>query len=228
MNDMAQAISAWSNGDPQDESALMNQMTGRLRRNRGRCDVGTGCPVIMTAQYFRLHRKGSNQTDKYGSDFAVTIDIPHTGLVKTTLFQLKIGAANHVSLEKEQLTSAQSVGLLQDRTFVITVNRDSHSMRLRSAKLCAKEFSNNQCSKDFCLESWDWLVEWLPAWFRCEKAPASDADTKIKVEDILDGFRAPPPRDMVVQVLRNNVRDGFVPARAWMKYRFDRKEPNAS
>src|SRR5215467_11418986 len=88
--DMAHAVDGWANGEPRDETALMNRITERLSRNRRKCDVGVHRPVDAIADFYILHRRDLNQSDKFGSDLAATIRIPESDFVKTAFFQLKV------------------------------------------------------------------------------------------------------------------------------------------
>src|SRR6266516_3950475 len=90
--DMAYVVNDWAKGKPQKEAVLLNRITARLSRSRRKCDVGVKKPLVMTAEFYELHRRGEKQSDKYGSDLAVTIRIKEGStrrptFLKTALFQ---------------------------------------------------------------------------------------------------------------------------------------------
>lgn len=78
----------WLIGRPCSEEAFLNRLTEVLAKRR-KCDVGTTEVYKVEVEQHILHRKGKNQTDKYGSDLAVTISIPDQKFSKTALLQLK-------------------------------------------------------------------------------------------------------------------------------------------
>jgi len=224
LSDMEHVADGWSKGRPQDETALLNRITERLSRSRRKCDVGVGRPVGLEAKFFELHRRGKNQTDKYGSDFAVTVDAPAEQFRKTALFQLKKSRDYDANLTAEQLDQALLVPSIAPRSFVLAVDETRLGFRVRSVDSCRRDISSQNSSRMFKVDAWDFLVVWLLKWFRCEEGKPSDPQDKAPVEDLLRDFRIDAPISSAGMIRRENLPDGFCPARAWLYYSFKPKE----
>lgn len=217
LGDMKFVANGWSHGAANDETALLNRITERLMRRRRRCDVGVSTPMVVEADYFELHRAGTNQTDKYGADFAVTICIPTEDYKKTAFFQLKKSSGYVVTLTKEQLDDALLVPSIAPRSFVLSVDEERLGYRVKAVKDCRGEIMNDRDSKQFETEEWDFLVVWLLKWFRCTVGLPSKPEDPNPVEDLLDEFRI-HPRIAGLDFDEQNIPDGFVPAKWWLSY----------
>jgi hypothetical protein len=80
---ISDALDAWQRGMSANEEALMNQITSALNTRRARrCDVGLNGPYLLRTALFDLHRHGPSQTDRYGSDLAVTVTSDTTPTVR--------------------------------------------------------------------------------------------------------------------------------------------------
>lgn len=227
LRDMEAATHGWASGRPKDEIALLNRITEQLSRRRRRCDIGVAAPVEMEAEIYELHRRGVNQTDRYGADFAVTIDMPTTGFKKTALFQLKKSTDYKASLTREQLTDGCISKNVEERNFVLSVDEDRFGYRIKSVRECLDAIGAGNASKQFDTSEWEFLVAWLLKWFRCEVGKPSEPDDKDPVEPLLESYRIPSPlSDMVLENFNHqNIPDGFGVARSWLYYTFKPKEP---
>src|SRR4051812_19125914 len=85
--DVFSAVDGWLSGQPRDETAFLNHLTGHLNRRRRACDVGVDLPIGMTTRLYLLHRRGQKQTDQYGADLALTVGVDPGAFLKTALFQ---------------------------------------------------------------------------------------------------------------------------------------------
>jgi hypothetical protein len=79
---------------------------GALSRKRRSCDIGGLNASRVVNQIALLHRKGDGNTDKFGADLAVTLSIADGILLKTALFQVKVGDAFTASFARSQLEEA--------------------------------------------------------------------------------------------------------------------------
>ncbi|OMF43531.1 hypothetical protein [Paenibacillus peoriae] len=96
----------WLAGRPCSEEAFLNRLTEVLAKPRRNCDVGNTEVYKVEVKQYILHRKGKNQTDKYGSDLAVTISIPDLKFSKTSLLQLKKSENYKAQLLRDQIQQA--------------------------------------------------------------------------------------------------------------------------
>jgi hypothetical protein len=224
LGDMEHVAHGWSNGRPQDETALLNRITERLSRNRRKCDVGVETPVNLEVEFYELHRRGLNQTDRHGADFAVTIDIPAENYKKTALFQLKKSRAYKATLTTQQLNETLLLDVIKSRSFVLSVDEERLGFRVRSAQTCRDDIGEDRDSRQFDTEQWDFLVVWLLKWFRCKEGPPTEPDDKNPVEGLLNSFRIDERPLDATFVRQQNLPDGFLPAYSWLYYRFKPKE----
>ena len=216
LSDMEHVADGWSKGRPQDETALLNRLTERLSRSRRKCDVGVGTPIGLEAEFFELHRRGKNQTDKYGADFAVTIHAPVVDFKKTAFFQLKKSKDYQATLTAEQLDQASLVDSIRPRSFVLTVDEVRLGFRVRSVTNCRSEIPADNGSRQFSVAEWDFLVVWLLKWFRCKEGLPTETTDPEPVEGLLRDFRMDSPTVSSAQIQQQNIPDGFCPARAWL------------
>ena len=227
MDEVAAAAQGWKNGDPRDEMAFMNRLTERLKKRRRSCDVGKASPMKAETTTYALHRKGPNQTDKYGADLAVTLDVGERWR-KTAIFQLKKSNGYKVSLDAEDLKAAKEDPLIAERSFVLVVDEERLGVRLKEvSKLLADFNSGKEKSKTYDANSWIYLHDWLTRWLRCELSPKSDVDDSTSsVEGLLEAFRKEPidvDEDYPFEAADAGRLDR-VPARVWLQTKI--KQPS--
>jgi hypothetical protein len=227
LEDMTFVARAWNSGRPKDETALLNHITGRLNRSRKKCDVGVNSPMTMESECYELHRQGKNQTDRYGSDFAVTVEIPTDGFKKTALFQLKKGSDYKATLTREQLEDGCLLTNIEERNFVLFVDEDRLGYRVQAVRECLDEVGTENASKQFDTSQWEFLAVWLVKWFCCQVGKPTNADDKDPVEPLLESYRIPEPpsEKMLKDFNRENIPDNFVATKSWLQYTFKPKEP---
>lgn len=220
IEDIADAIDGWSAGASREEPSLLNRISEKLKRKRNKCDIGTSHPMEMTVDYFELHRKGTRQTDQYGSDLAITFEIVNAGIKKTVFFQMKVSNKHQMTLVSDQLLQPSAFPGVAERSFVFAVDEVWKSCRVRHTSACAGEIPENHATKQFDVSQWDLLAEWIPAWFRCDKAPPTKETDPIKVEGLLDAYKLPDNVNIYQQTIRANLPPNILPARAWLTYSF--------
>jgi hypothetical protein len=193
LSDAGYAMNKWIKGTPRSEEAFMNQLTGRLARNRRGCDVGVRQRVDMATQHYTLHRQGSRQTDAYGADLAVTIIVPNLPdkndpYVKTAFFQFKKSQHYSVKVEKDQLEDAAKSARVYNRSYVLAIDESRQGYRLHKIDGLRKEFDPGQDTKTF--QAWDWscLTNWINDWFSCDEGPESNPNNPNSVEKVLASF----------------------------------------
>lgn len=229
LQDIATAIRAWSTGRPCSEEAFMSQVTEQLARKRRGCDVGLIEPVGMRCQVAMLHRRGTNQTDQYGCDLAVTIYVDSAQYVKTALFQLKKSQNYRASIERRQLDDAMADSRTKDRAFILVVDEVRQGIRIESAVNLLQQFDNQQ-TKTFEVAEWTSLTQWVWNWFSCDIGPTSDPSDQRSVEALLENYRVPDSNSWdspwaVGEIVQIELPEQ-VPARAWLTFLFERQEPN--
>ena len=228
LKDMAHAVNGWRSGNPADETALMNRITERLRRDRKNCDVGVEHPVTMVGEFYALHRRGESQDDKFGADLAVTIQIPQIDLLKTVFFQFKISSHYRVTLLAEQLRQPARFHGVLPRSFVLAVDRERYGYRVRPTSDCLMHFEEEQQLARFEISKWECLTQWLLEWFSCKHGPPTTPDDPHPVEKMLASYRTPPCRDIFREAWLENLPRDMSPARGWLHYVFHRGSPSTS
>lgn len=228
LSDMETVARGWADGRPKDEIALLNRITEQLSRKRRKCDIGVETPMEMEAAIYELHRQGDNQKDRYGSDFAVTIDIPTAGFKKTALFQLKKSTNYKASLTRVQLDDGCVLKNIEERNFVLSVDEDRLGYRIKSVRECLDAIGAGNASKQFNTSEWEFLVAWLLKWFRCEVGKPTKPDDKDPVEPLLESYKIPAPLPLLTgreAFVEDNIPEGVAVARSWLYYTFKPKEP---
>lgn len=184
-----QAMQGWLRGRPLDEVALMSRLIEKLVCNK--CPPWRSPAYELDRDLFLLHRKGKKQVDKYGADFAVTINIfderrfnrreRATSLFsKTALFQLKKGDNYDATLTKVQLKQA---GIFANRSFVLYAHESAGEYRIKAGTELLAEFTKpRQQSKKFNAQNWCSLSEWLVLWLTCQQGAFSDNATRLTTE----------------------------------------------
>jgi hypothetical protein len=214
LQDFETAITGWKDGHVLEEVALMNRLVERLARRRRGCDVGRERPMTVRCSTAVLHRKASNNSDKYGSDLAVTIHVEDTQYVKTALFQLKTSAEHQVSLLKTQLEAAVSDSRTKTRAFVLAVDKSRNSMSLHDIPALLRTFDNVQSSKSFDSSGWSSLVPWTHSWLSCDVGAPSILNESNSIESLLQEHIV-EERASTTPTLLPDVPD-FIPS-VWLK-----------
>lgn len=181
--------------------------------------MGKASPMKVDSSTYVLHRKGTNQTDKFGADLAVTLDVSRTWR-KTAIFQLKKSNGYKVGLDGDDLKAASEDLLIAERSFVLAVDEERLGVRIEKVVgLNSKLQGSGQKSMTFDTNTWRFLHEWLDEWLRCELAPPSPTDGSPGVEGLLESFRVEPIEDDdEVYFERSDVsRLELIPARAWLR-----------
>jgi hypothetical protein len=186
------AALGWQNGDPQDEVAFMNRLTELLKKRRRQCDVGKISPMKAKSSTYVLHRKGPRQTDQYGADLAVTLDVGESWR-KTVIFQLKKCQNYEVSLNADDLKGAKEDPRIAERSFVLAIDEERLGVRLQKTEVLQKEFAESKTKTQiFDANGWIYLHDWLSRWLRCELSPKSEMNDGAGVESLLEAFRKKP------------------------------------
>ena len=231
LTDIMGAVQGWLQGVPSDETALMNRLTEKLSRRRRGCDVGCRAPITMTAYTALLHRRGTNQTDQYGSDLAVTVGVCNCSFLKTCVFQLKKSQNYTATLERSQLVDARANAMIFPRSFVAAFDETRPAgMRFMSTQDALAEFNNQQATKQFDTEKWLSFTEWFLKWLSCDIGPTSRMDDPNSVEALLEQYRDPPSTSEKwispwQSLDQQQPVDQPAPARAWTVLLFDKKQP---
>lgn len=178
----------------------------------------------MPPELYDLHRKGSGQTDLFGSDFAVTIHVEAARLVKTALFQLKLSDENKVMLEGHQLRDASNMELLHKRTFVLAVNPETATFRMESVEKCLKAVKHNHSVTTLRTDGWESVTEWVIAWFNCERGLPSSLQDPKGIEALLEHLKMPEEQNVLDAVWNANWPREILPAKAWLKCDFISEE----
>jgi hypothetical protein len=217
------AVNEWLNGAPTSEEPLMNRLTAQFTRRRRRCDVGVRVPIAMTAKVAFLHRRGVRQTDAYGADLGITIEIPDRNYRKTVLFQIKVSEDFSARLERKQLDQALVDGRTRDRSFILVADKLRQRMRVKSVSDAIRLIRDgNETAEVDCAE-WMTVSEWLTKWISCDIGPASKINDPHSVERLLQAFVVEIPDDWEWPWDGGNntdYADGQIPAKAWLEIFF--------
>ena len=150
-------------------------------------DIGLRAPAPVRHRVARLHQKGTNRTDKFGSDFALTIDIQGKfTLRKTALFQTKLADNYSVVVDREQLDAVLSTPEFSGRAFTMAVDRNRSVLRIESAEILASQFPNRQ-QATMTFDTTDWIpsTEFFIRWLECSIGRPSSSFEDMPIEQIL-------------------------------------------
>jgi len=218
------ALKGWKRGAPQSEEALMNRIVEPFNRNRRGCDVGAATPLTMTSQMALLHRRGTNQTDAYGSDLAITIDIPQRAFRKTALFQMKVASGMSATIERKQIDAAHAHALVKDRSFVMAADRERLRTRVTSTVDLLAEFRQGANTTTCDCSTWTSLGQWAAKWLACETGKQSDYNAPDQIEGLLQHFVVQPPDDWdspsVDSLAQLQLTEELIPAKVWLVLKF--------
>jgi hypothetical protein len=219
------AVQGWSSGAPMSEEPLMSRLTEQFSRRRRQCDVGARVPVAMIARIAFLHRQGANQTDEYGADLAVTIEIPDRAYRKTALFQLKVSKDFSAELKRGQLEQSLADDRIKDRSFLLVADKVRQRIRVKSVADTLNLFSYGCKSAQINCAEWLGISEWLIKWISCNVGQASCHNDPRSVEALLQSFVVEAPDDWERpwgQGKYGNYPSNQTPAKAWLEMIFRR------
>jgi hypothetical protein len=177
----------------------------------------------MTAKVAFLHRQGSQQTDAFGSDLAMTIEIPDRNYCKTSLFQMKVSEDFGTRLERRQLEQALADCRTKDRSFVLVADKTRQRMRVKSIIDALQLIQNGKATADVDCADWMTISEWLTKWISCDIGQDSRHDDLRSVERLLQSFVVEPPDGWESPWSRRNADEypsGQIPAKAWLEMIF--------
>ena len=214
------AANGWLAGQPTSEEPLMSRLTEEFTRRRRQCDVGVRVPVGMTAKIAYLHRRGHHQTDAYGADLAITIEIPDRSFRKTALFQIKVSENFSARIERKQLETALKDYRTRDRSFVLVADRVRERMRVTSVNDAIGLIKDEDVTATIDCAQWMTMSEWIIRWISCELGPASTDDGAQSVELLLQHFNIEPSGDWESPWGNGDPQeypDNQLPAKAWLE-----------
>ena len=198
----------------------MNRLTARIARRRRGCDVGVQAPVTMNATTYLLHRQGEHSTDRYGCDLAVTVQVPERNWLKTAAIQLKRVSGLSVQVEAEQLAQAEEDDRICQRAFLLAVDENRRTTRLRSIAQLRHILPQGQKTTTVQCDEWEELSQWFAKWLRCEVGIESDASDTKSVEGLLQRYVVEPSRPSLFHDESDELPENYRPARAWMHAQF--------
>lgn len=213
------ALTNWQSGMNADEGSLMNQITSALNARRARrCDVGLAGPFLLQTEMFDLHRRGPNQTDRFGSDLAVKVTAATSpAFVKTAFFQFKIADGKRVRIEAHQLTDAAEYPPVCERSFCLAVDPTNRTVRVESTAVLKSGFPTKGESHAVAIAKWQHFTHWVLAWLRCAVGPWSSATDQRSIEQLLRMYAITEPQAFA----RNwDIRPDYYPAKAWLSATF--------
>jgi len=213
----------WLAGAPTSEEPLMNRLTAQFTRRRRHCDVGVRIPIAMTSQVAFLHRQGKQQTDAYGSDLAITVEIPDRNFRKTALFQIKVSEDFCTRLELRQLKEALTDSRTKDRSFLLVADKARQRLRVKAVVDAIPLINGENKTGQVDCTNWMSVSEWLTKWISCNVGAASDNDESKSVEKLLQAFVVEPPSDWEMPWGIGDAADyssDGIPARAWLEMFF--------
>jgi hypothetical protein len=219
-SDIEQAIREWHDGGFQDETSFCHDATRILNRRRRRCDVGKFEKVTVKSDLHVLHRKGSGQSDRFGSDVAVTVALTVNSIEqfrKAVFFQVKRSRAYSCRLEGSQLQDALALPLVKDRAFALVVDEQQPIIRVRKITDIVEELGDawpRQDTYTVNCNQWDGFTVWLYQWVRCEVGAASDAIEQRSIRRLLTNniMRGPTATETM---------DDIQMAKEWIDFRFN-------
>lgn len=213
------ALNAWRRGMNADEGALMNQITSALNTRRARrCEVGLAGSYLLQTELFQLHRRGPKQTDRFGSDLAVTMtSLTSPAFVKTAFFQFKIAEDKGAKIEARQLDDAAVYCPVFDRSFCIAVDPTNHTIRVEAVAALKSGFPPRSDSQTVATAKWQPFTEWVLAWLRCTIGPWSSPTDQKSIERLLGRYAVADPETFANHW---DIWPDYYPAKAWLSATF--------
>src|SRR3984893_11795306 len=176
----------WRFGIP-EEPFFIHDFLRHSNLHRDRWDIGLRTPAMVRHDVVLLHQQGSNRKDKFGSDFALTIDLRGAfTLRKTAIFQTKSAENYSANVNRSQLEEALAIPEFTGRAFAMSLDRHRAVIRIQSMDLLLKAFSKpKQVSKTFDITEWVPSTDWIVRWFECDFGHPSADDDDSPIERIL-------------------------------------------
>lgn len=222
LRNTAGAVTGWLNGVPQNESSLVNRITEALDSHHS-CYGVTYSESWIEIKKYLLDRRGPNNTDLYGSDLAITVEVisPDAHLAKTAFIQAKIGDDQTVIIEGRQLDDALVNSFTARRSFTLAADRvRTGALRFESVAAIKSIFPAGQKTAQLSTRHWMPVSRWLYEWLSCSVGEPSDTADPRSPENILAAVvrMVETPRVDVDDVLREfDLPDVSLP-RAWLHY----------
>lgn len=179
----------------------------------------------MRSELAVLHRRGPGQSDRFGADLAITVDVPVTAFRKTAFFQLKRSSDLQAIFERKQFDDARELQSVWDRSWALAIDESRAVLRVRSATDVISEFTDGRGSHKVVSTDWLPITRWLWLWLSCDIGPPSRIDDPNAVEPLLEDFRMPPTQRLVFDVGRDFILpDNWLPSRSWLNMSFEMSE----
>lgn len=223
-NRLEKSIRDWKDGLVIEEAALINRLAKHFRHRRWNCDPGISGSVRVTTVFSRLHRQGIGATDRFGSDLAVTVDIPEIQYLKTAVIQTKVSNGLEAEVQKHQIQQAISSPLTKGRAFVASFEPESEIVRIESAAHLWQSIEDVNKSRTFKCEKWSTFSDWLRNWLKCEIGEKSVQGDPNGIESALSSFAEAPLADAYVPwnaTGKVQVPAEFVPPEIWVQYNLE-------
>jgi len=216
------ALSLWKRGMNADEGSLMNHISGALNTQRARrCNIGIEGSYLLRTNLYELHRQGPKQTDRYGSDLAVTVTSDTSPpFVKTAFFQFKIATRNQVRIEAHQLHEAAVYPDVFERSFCLAVDRRNRTIRVETISQIKANFPDDSTTHTVATDNWLPVDPWVIGWLSCKIGPWSSATKARSIEELLESYAFSDAESVapIWDLPRN-----YFPAREWLSSRFIRR-----
>jgi hypothetical protein len=175
----------WFIGIP-DEPMFLHEVIKRWQKHRNPWDIGLRSRVPVHHYLAQLHRKGKSRSDKFGSDFALTVDVRGpVSFRKTAIFQTKVGDNHSATVERQQLEDALSVPEFVGRAFTIALDRERASLRIQSVDVLSAAFSACKGTKRFDTTEWFASSNWMTRWLECDIGRPSSITEADTIEGLL-------------------------------------------
>jgi len=179
----------WFVGIP-EEPMFIHELLKRSALAGTPWDIGLRSRVPVVHSLAVLHQRGNNRSDQYGSDFALTIDVSGSVILrKTALFQTKIGDNHLATVDRSQLDAVLAVPEFAGRGFTMALDRLRRSIRIQSVDALSSAFiAPNQKTKRFDTTAWLASSDWIVKWFECDIGRASSALDGPPIEALLSRY----------------------------------------
>ncbi len=224
--DVIAALNGWLAGRPYDETAFISRVTENLARRRRGCDVGITSPMRISAHVAVLHRQGPRQTDRFGSDLAITFYTEARDFVKTVFFQVKKSRGYTATFDTAQLREAKAESRISDRSYVLVADEERGGIRIKKASDVLAMADNTAATVTTNCADWQFLTQWMVRWLSCEEGPASDPTDPNAVESLLDNFVIPDD-DWDTPWRANpqyDLPEAYLPAQTWIALSAERPD----
>ena len=185
---MNRAISTWMYGQVDHEEPLLSDLFTEFRHPNWTTDVGRDTPVSVKTRSYELHRRDTDTSDMFGSDFGMTVAIPEIKFSKTALLQSKVAENGSVVVEKYQLDDMLSHPLTRGRAFVLAADRVTGEAYVQKASKLLDEFPPGQDTHTFDTSEWIPFDQWLRDWLRGQHGRRSAFGSPNSIEAALKNY----------------------------------------